>query len=86
MYRFRIPRTNQHWVYFYHSNLKVKGRVIWPSPGSFRVKQLKKMGFFKAETFINHKILNFNYFYAYALAYKEFLKLATLIKKHVQTV
>ena len=23
MYKFRIPRKNQHWVYFYHSNLKV---------------------------------------------------------------
>ena len=23
MYKFRIPRKNQHWVYFYYSNLKV---------------------------------------------------------------
>ena len=23
MYKFRIPRKNQHWGYFYHSNLKV---------------------------------------------------------------
>ena len=23
MYKFRTPRKNQHWVYFYHSNLKV---------------------------------------------------------------
>ena len=23
MYKFSIPRKNQHWVYFYHSNLKV---------------------------------------------------------------
>ena len=22
MYKFRIPRKNKHWVYFYHSNLK----------------------------------------------------------------
>ena len=32
---------------------------------------------------MKHKIHNFNYqyFYAYALAYKEFLKMATLEKK-----
>ena len=34
MSNFRLPRKNQHWVYFYHLN----GRAIWPSPGSFRVK------------------------------------------------
>ena len=34
MSKFKIPRKNQHWVYFYHSNLKVG--VIWPSPGSFK--------------------------------------------------
>ena len=49
---------------------------------------MKNIFFCKATYFIKHKIHNFDYlyFYAQALAYKEFLKLATLRKKHVQTV
>ena len=48
----------------------------------------EKIVFFKPTIFIIHKIHNFDYqsFYAQALAYKEFLKLVTLIKKHVQSV
>ena len=43
--------------------------------------------FFFGTAFIKHKIHNFYYysFYAQELAYKE-LKLATLAKKHVQSV
>ena len=42
-----------------------------------------KIDFFKATTFIKHKIHNFDFqsFNAYKLAYKEFLKLGTLSKK-----
>ena len=42
-----------------------------------------KIDFLKANTFIKHKIHSFDFlsFYAYTLAYKEFLKLGTLSKK-----
>ena len=49
---------------------------------------MKNIVSLKSTTFIKHKIHNFyyQYFYAQALAYKEFIKLATLIKKQLQTV
>ena len=46
-------------------------------------KKMLQIVFFKATTFIKHKIHNFDFksLYAYTLAYKEFLKLGTLSKK-----
>ena len=38
VYKFRIPRKNQHWVYFYHSNLKVG--PFGPPPVALELKYL----------------------------------------------
>ena len=37
MYKFRIPKKNQHWVYFYHSNLKVG--PFGPPPVALELKE-----------------------------------------------
>ena len=42
MYKFRIPRKNQHWVYFYHSNLKVG--PFGPSPVALVLTDLGGLG------------------------------------------
>ena len=49
---------------------------------------MKKIALFNSHNFVKQKIHNFDcqYFYAQTLAYKEFLKLATLSKKQWQTV